>query len=68
MGVDLTADTHVKIFADNFSVIRPEHKIPPICFHPVQSHYQAISRYSKVSNSGVAAVPRDLTLSAIPGR
>jgi len=28
MGVDLTGDTLVKIFADNFSVIRSERKIP----------------------------------------
>ena len=27
MGVDLTPDTLVKIFADNFSVIRSEHKM-----------------------------------------
>ena len=50
MGVDLTPDTLVKIFADNFSVIRSEPKIPPVT-HSLQlrSKIDVIKMLPKIS-------------------
>lgn len=50
MGVDLTSDTPVKIFADNFSVIRSEPRIP-LCgaYLQLSNKIKAIRMVSKIS-------------------
>jgi hypothetical protein len=62
MGVDLTLNALVKIFADNFSVIRPEHKI---LLHRSSSQFKgdikAIETLSKISKRFKIAELRDVS-------